>query len=89
MIFMALNPLTEVQTKLIIETAKQITQFINYSATHPDAITEHRKSGIIIHIYSDAFTWMHPTYQSHRHEAELKDILSQDQNPTQRYKKCP
>ena len=30
------------------------TQFLNYSATHPDAITEYRKSGMILHIYSDA-----------------------------------
>ena len=35
----ALNSLAVVQTKPTIETAKQITQFLNYSATHPDAIT--------------------------------------------------
>ena len=50
----ALNYLVEVQTKPKIETAKQITQFLNYSATHPNAITEYRKSVIILHIYSDA-----------------------------------
>ena len=47
---MALNSLTKVQTKPTIETSKQITQFLNYSATHPDAITEYRKSGMILHI---------------------------------------
>ena len=36
---MTLNYLAEVQTNLTIETAKQITQFLNYSATHPDATT--------------------------------------------------
>ena len=51
---MSLNSLAAVQTKPKIETTKQITQFINYSATHPDAIIEYRKSGMILHIYSDA-----------------------------------
>ena len=36
---MALNSLASVQTNPTIETARQITQFLNYSATHPDAIT--------------------------------------------------
>ena len=51
---MALNSLAAVQTKPKIDTAKQITPFLNYSATHPDAITEYRKSGMILHMYSDA-----------------------------------
>ena len=51
---MALNYLAAVQKNPIIETAKQITQFLNYSATHPDAIIEYRKSGMILYIYSDA-----------------------------------
>ena len=50
---MALNSLVAVQTKLTIETAKN-TQFLNYSATHPDAIKGYIKSGIILHIYLDA-----------------------------------
>ena len=49
----ALNSLVVVQTKPTIETAKQINRFLNYRATHPDAITEYRKSGMILHIYSD------------------------------------
>ena len=51
---MALNSLAAMQTKPTIKPRKKITQFLNYSATHPDAITEYRKSGMIIHIYSDA-----------------------------------
>ena len=36
--FMALNSPAAVQTKPTIETAKkQITHFLNYSATHPNA----------------------------------------------------
>ena len=51
---MALNSLAAVQTNPKIVTAKQITQFLNYSATHPYSITEYRKSLMILHIYSDA-----------------------------------
>ena len=35
-----------------IETAKQITKILNYSATHLDAVTEYRRIGTILHIYS-------------------------------------
>ena len=51
---MALNSVYTVQTKKTIENAKQITQFLNYSASHPDAVTEYRRSGLVLHIYLDA-----------------------------------
>ena len=51
---MVLNSLVAVHTKPTIETVKQITQFLNYSTTHPDAITSYIKIGMILHIYSDA-----------------------------------
>ena len=51
---MALNSLMALQINPKIETAKKITQFLNYIATHSDAITEHIKSGMILHIYSNA-----------------------------------
>ena len=51
---MALNSPAVVHRNPTIETAQKITQFVNYSATHPDAITEYRKSGIILYIYSNA-----------------------------------
>ena len=35
---MALNSLVVVQTKPKIETVKHITQFLNYSASHPEAV---------------------------------------------------
>ena len=47
---MALNSLAAVHTKPTIKTTKQI---LNYSATHPDTVTEYRISGTILHIYSD------------------------------------
>ena len=53
-ILMALKSVALVQTKPTTETAKQITQLIKYSATHTDTIKEYRKSGMILHIYSDA-----------------------------------
>ena len=59
-----LNSLAVVQTKLTIETAKQITQFLNYSATHPDAITEYRKIGMILHIHSNASYISEPEAQN-------------------------
>ena len=49
-----LNSLEAVQTNMTIETTKQITQFLNYSATHPGAVTEYIKIRMILHIYSDA-----------------------------------
>ena len=36
---MELISLAVVHTKPIIETVKQVTQFLNYSASHPDAVT--------------------------------------------------
>ena len=51
---MALKSLAVVLTKLTTKTAKQVTRFLNYSATHPDSVTEYRIIGIILQIYSDA-----------------------------------
>ena len=45
---MALNALAAFQTNPKIEIAKQITQFLDFSATHPDRITEYRKCGLNI-----------------------------------------
>ena len=51
---MAIKSLSEVQTNSTIKNAKQITNFFNYRATHPDAVTEYRRIGMIPYIYSDA-----------------------------------
>ena len=48
-----MNSLEAVQTKPTIKSSKQVTDFLNYGATNPDAVTEYRRSGIIIHIYLD------------------------------------
>ena len=61
---MALNSLAVVQKNLTIETAKQITQLLNYSATHPYAIIEYKKSGMILQMYYNAFYISEPEARS-------------------------
>ena len=51
---MALKPLAEMHTKPKIETAKKVTQFLNYSETHTYTSTEYMRSRMILHIYSDS-----------------------------------
>ena len=51
---MALNSLDSVQKNPTIKTTKQITRFLNYSATHADAGTEYRRRKMIPHIYLDS-----------------------------------
>ena len=48
-----MSSMVEVQANLTTET-ETITKFLNYSASHPYAVTEYRRSGMILHIYSDA-----------------------------------
>ena len=61
---MALNSLIAVQTKPTIKTAKEVTQFLNYSVTHPDAVTDYRRSGMILHIYYNVSYILEPEAQS-------------------------
>eukprot|EP00978_Attheya_sp_CCMP212_P007961 scaffold18508_cov37-Attheya_sp.AAC.2 len=51
---MALNSLASQQNKGTEHTAKQITHFLNYCATHPHASITFVKSNMILHFYSDA-----------------------------------
>ena len=51
---MAINSLEAVQINPKIETVKQITQFLNYRATHLDTVIEYRRNILILHIYSGA-----------------------------------
>ena len=75
-ILMGLNSLVAVQIKPKIKTARQITQFLNYSATHLDTVKEYRRSGIIIHIYSDALYISEPEARN-----RSGGCFSKDQNP--------
>ena len=51
---MEIKSLVEVQTNTTKDTTKYINQFLNYSNSHTDAITEYRRNGMILHIYLDA-----------------------------------
>eukprot|EP00978_Attheya_sp_CCMP212_P023019 scaffold69697_cov62-Attheya_sp.AAC.1 len=51
---MALNSLASQQNKGTENTAKQITHFLNYCATHQDATLTFYKSDMVLYFYSDA-----------------------------------
>ena len=61
---MEIKSLEAVQKNPTIETEKQITQFLSYSATHSDIVTEYRRSGIILRIYLDTSHISEPESQS-------------------------
>ena len=48
---MAIKSLAAVNKNQTIDTTKHIILFLNFSASHPDAVTEYRRIGIIIHIH--------------------------------------
>jgi hypothetical protein len=49
-----LNELATAQSKGTQETAKAMTPFLNYCATHPDATIRYQACDMILHIHSDA-----------------------------------
>ena len=51
---MALKSLVAVQTKPKIYTTRHITKILNYRTTHPDVLTEYKRTGMMLHIYLDA-----------------------------------
>jgi hypothetical protein len=60
----ALNSLASQQNKGTEHTMSQITQFLNYCATHPDATLVFYKSDMVLHFYSDASYCSKPGAQS-------------------------
>ena len=64
------------KTNTKTENEKNITQLLNYSMSHPDAITEYRIRGIILHIYSDASYISEPEANN-----RAGRYLFSDQNP--------
>ena len=81
---MALNSLEEVQTKPTTKIAKQITQILNYSASNPDAVTEYRRSRMVLQIYLDASYMLEP-----KALRRAGGYFSWDQNTKHQYKQCP
>ena len=49
-----MKSLVALQKNETIEIAKQITSFLNYSASHMDSVIEYRRSGMIPYIYLDS-----------------------------------
>ena len=50
----ALSTIASEQTKGTTDTMEKITQFLNYAATHPDAVIQFKKSDMTLKIHSDA-----------------------------------
>ena len=50
----ALGYLSSQQAKAAAKTYDKVIWFINYAATHPDAIIWYHVSGMILHVHSDA-----------------------------------
>jgi hypothetical protein len=50
----ALGTLASAQTESTQATAEAAIHLLNYAATHPDATVRYHKSGMILHIHSDA-----------------------------------
>ena len=53
-LLVALGTLASAQTKGTQATAKALKKLLNYAATHPDATIRYTRSGMILHISSDA-----------------------------------
>jgi hypothetical protein len=51
---LALNDIGAAQANSMEHTAEAVTKLLNYAATHPDAVIQFHKSGMILHIHSDA-----------------------------------
>jgi hypothetical protein len=61
---MALNSLASQQKKGTEHVAKQITQFLNYYATHPNASITFHKNNMVLHFSSDASYLFEPEAHS-------------------------
>ena len=77
-ILMTLNSLATVQTKPTIETTKNITRFLNYSASYPDEVTEYIRSGMILHIYEYTYYVSEP--EAHSRAGEYFSLYQNPKN---------
>ena len=53
-ILVALGDLSSQQAKSTAKTYDKVIWFLNYAATHPDAIIQYHASGMILHVHSNA-----------------------------------
>ena len=63
-ILMALNALAVQQNRATKKTATEVTQFLNYCATNPDATVTFEASDMILHVHSDASYLSEPNGKS-------------------------
>ena len=60
----ALNALSASQSKPTASTNKDIIQFLDYAATHPDATIRYHGSDMVLHVHSDASFLCEPNAKS-------------------------
>ena len=73
-IFPALDLLSASQSKPTASTNHDITQFLNYAATHPHAAIRYNGSYTILHVHSDTSFLYEPNTKSH--PTQLIHLLS-------------
>ena len=61
---MTLSTLASAQANATEDTAKALTQFLNYCATHPEATIRYLASDMILHVHSDASYLSEPKARS-------------------------
>ena len=60
----ALNSLSASHSKPTASTNQDIIQFLDYAATHPDAIVRYNDSNMVLHVHSDVFFLCEPNANS-------------------------
>ena len=63
-ILVALSTIASEQSAATSNTAKNITQLLNYLATNPDATIRYTRSDMVLWVHSDAFYLSFPKAQS-------------------------
>ena len=48
-----LNTITEQQSKYTERTSEAITQILDYTVTHPNAVVIYKASDMVLHVHSD------------------------------------
>ena len=63
-VLVALSTIASEQSSATFNTAKKITQLLNYLATHPDATIRYKRSGMVLWVHSDASYFSCPKARS-------------------------
>ena len=79
-ILVALKNIAAEQANSTQTTAKLVTQLLNYSATHSEAITIYHASGMVLHLHSDASFLSYPESKSRSGVYHYISMKSEDPN---------